>query len=111
MYRFSRRGLNFTPYHLTFSENWEELRHTLCNLAFIESKCELGMAYDLVSDFLLVCSKQNQIPRKLMIEFEEWRRFVQQRTHVLTKYPTLTFSLAGIARNYQTRMLFKNENN
>jgi len=48
-----RRGFAFAPYHQIKSKQWENLAKALCNLAFIESKCEMGMTFDLVADYLV----------------------------------------------------------
>jgi telomerase protein component 1 len=49
----NRRGLGFSPYHQINAEKWVDLSHALCNLAFIEAKCEAGMTFDLVADYLV----------------------------------------------------------
>jgi telomerase protein component 1 len=94
-----RRGLSYLPYHLTVAEGWTKLRDTLCNLAFIESKCEMAMTYDLVTDYFFAISKKDAMPEKIFNEIDEWRAFVQQRTHVLSRYADLTYSLAASMPN------------
>eukprot|EP01130_Rhizamoeba_saxonica_P002249 TRINITY_DN12091_c0_g1_i1.p1 TRINITY_DN12091_c0_g1~~TRINITY_DN12091_c0_g1_i1.p1 ORF type:complete len:1481 (-),score=314.78 TRINITY_DN12091_c0_g1_i1:27-4469(-) len=92
----NKRAYEFTPYHLVKSGNWENLEKCLCNLVFIEKKCSYGLAYDLVSDYLLFshgddsCLNSDSLTLKIM----EYQRFVCQRIHILAKEPHLTFSMA-----------------
>lgn len=108
-----RRGLSFTAYHLTKSRQWETLMNTLCNLVFIEAKAEAGMTYDLVADYLVsVClynpyyclfllylqmasSCSADMPPNIAAAIDEYQRFVQQRSHVLSKHSDLCFSMAA----------------
>jgi telomerase protein component 1 len=95
-----RRGLSFAPYHHTLGECWELLPRSLCNLAFIEAKCELGMTYDLVADYLLAASKKEIIqPPSVAAAIEEYQRFVMQRSHVLALHSDLCFSMAACLPN------------
>eukprot|EP01122_Echinamoeba_exundans_P016140 TRINITY_DN808_c0_g1_i1.p1 TRINITY_DN808_c0_g1~~TRINITY_DN808_c0_g1_i1.p1 ORF type:complete len:1561 (+),score=259.18 TRINITY_DN808_c0_g1_i1:149-4831(+) len=95
-----RRGLSFVPYHYTLGECWERLSKSLCNLAFIEAKCELGMTYDLVADYLLATSMKESIqPPNVAAAIEEYQRFVMQRSHVLSLHSDLCFSMAACLPN------------
>uniref|UniRef100_A0A6B2KWF4 NACHT domain-containing protein n=1 Tax=Arcella intermedia TaxID=1963864 RepID=A0A6B2KWF4_9EUKA len=90
----SLRGLQYTVYHHIQAKQWKNLRKILCDLAFIEAKCENGMTYDLVSDYLQLSEYKSEIPDKIFEEISEYQRFVMGRAHVLVHSPFLTFSMA-----------------
>lgn len=95
-----RRGLSFAPYHYICGESWERLSRSLCNLAFIEGKCEAGMTFDLVADYLLATGFKDKIqPSSVAASIEEYQRFVMQRSHVLSKHADLCFSMAACLPN------------
>eukprot|EP01125_Pyxidicula_operculata_P019749 TRINITY_DN7182_c0_g1_i1.p1 TRINITY_DN7182_c0_g1~~TRINITY_DN7182_c0_g1_i1.p1 ORF type:complete len:1565 (+),score=417.22 TRINITY_DN7182_c0_g1_i1:40-4734(+) len=92
----NKRALNFVVYHQIKAHSWKDLPTSLCSLAFIEAKCEIGLTYDLVADYLMFneYKQKAQIPEKITKEVEEYQRFVMGRSHVLTNNPNLTFSMA-----------------
>lgn len=110
----SYRSLQHVVYHQVKSHSWASLKHTLCNLAFIESKCEAKLTYDLVSDYILLDrtreilkqdasrGKESGIPEKLAKEIGEFQKFVVGRSHVLAHSPSLTFSMALSLPNNST---------
>jgi len=44
------RKLSELPYQQAYGEMWEELEATLCDLQFVEAKCNIGMLFDLLRD-------------------------------------------------------------
>jgi hypothetical protein len=48
----SDHGFSELSYHQIMAEMWPELERTLCSPEFVEAKCALGMAYDLVGDYV-----------------------------------------------------------
>jgi telomerase protein component 1 len=101
----SYRSLQHVVYHQIKARTWAGLKFSLCNLAFIEAKCEAKMTYDLVSDYLQLNEYRERrkqsggaagedIPEKLGAEISEFQRFVVGRSHVLAHSPSLTFSMA-----------------
>ena len=49
----NKRALSYAPYHQIKGGLWHDLAHSLGNLGFIESKCSVGMTYDLGTRFSL----------------------------------------------------------
>lgn len=90
----NKRGFSYVVYHQIKAHQWNNLRLSLCNLAFIEGKCEMGMTYDLVNDFLLLADYKKHVPQNIAAEFSEYQRFVMSGSHVLSHNPSLTFSMA-----------------
>lgn len=45
------RGLSELPYHQAHGQMWTELSATLCDLLFVEVKCNSGMLFDLIKDY------------------------------------------------------------
>jgi hypothetical protein len=47
----SNRRLSELPYHQLYSQQWNELESTLCDLGFIAAECSAGATYALIEDF------------------------------------------------------------
>lgn len=50
---YNIRKISELPYQETYGEQWNKLEETLTNLNFIETKCAVGMTYDLIKDYNL----------------------------------------------------------
>ena len=107
----STRAISELPYHLLKGHCWPRLHRRLCDLGFIEAKCAAGLTYDLVADFLMLREPEvrEQLVRRggglnpvdvssaalMLEELEQFIVFVQGRSHLLSRRPELTFSLAN----------------
>jgi WD40 repeat protein len=87
------RKLSELPYHQRNCGMWNQLEKTLCDLSFIEAKCTAVMTYDLIADYDETLAAKN-LPREHRSRIEEFLRFVRAQSHLLTKYPALTFQQA-----------------
>ena len=88
------------PYHLMSAGLWSELEEIVTNLCFVLSKCRLGLAQELLSDYspsalnlptgkVKDVAKFVQLPRVLL-----FKSFVSRNLHVLVGNPTLTLQQA-----------------
>ena len=91
------RKLAELPSALTKAARWEELAAMcLCNLDFVQTKCEAGMAVELVEDYdralgeAAALSDFPQIQRDLIA----FRAFIKAQSHQLTQMPDLTLQQA-----------------
>ncbi|KYQ91006.1 WD40 repeat-containing protein [Tieghemostelium lacteum] len=96
------------PYHLTKSKQYIALEQILTNLLFIQKKCEFGLSFEILNDYLEVLgdsddeektssfSTQNKmIKNKDSLEkLKDFYRFVSGNTHILSRSPELTFQQA-----------------
>jgi WD40 repeat protein len=87
------RKLSELPHQQTRGEMWEDLEDTLCSLTFIEAKCSAGRMFELIDDYNAALATEN-LPHDLRARIEEFARFVQAQSHVLAKFPDLTFQQA-----------------
>jgi hypothetical protein len=61
----------------------------MTDLGFIETKCELGMTHDLVSDYVFLYSVReeheilNEETEKSLDKIEEFHKFVRNIVHVV----------------------------
>ena len=91
------RKLTELPSALTLACRWEELAQIcLCNLDFIQTKCEAGMTVELVEDFdraLGQAAALSDFPaiREQLVAF---RAFVKAQGHRLALMPDLTLQQA-----------------
>jgi len=49
----NRRKVSELPYHLIISEQWVKVIDTLCDIMFVEAKCQSGLVHELQDDYLL----------------------------------------------------------
>lgn len=89
---YSRKSVE-QPWQQIKAEMWDELEDTLCDLFFIEAKCQAKMVFDLVTDYqtALNCEKFKGRRRKRSAEFG---RFVQAQSHVFLKHPQSVYQQA-----------------
>jgi WD40 repeat protein len=87
------RKLSELPYQQTRGEMWEDLEDTLCSLTYIEEKCKAGLTFDLIDDYNAALTADN-LPHDLRARIEEFARFVQAQSHILARFPALTFQQA-----------------
>ncbi|MFN0179564.1 MAG: DUF4062 domain-containing protein [Gemmatimonadales bacterium] len=70
------------PYHQRSGGKVEVAKATLTDLKFVETKCGLGMTYDLLSDYDAAAGLVGEDDAVL-----DFRRFVATRAHVLARDP------------------------
>lgn len=96
---YHRRGMSEVAHHQTQARMWKELDSTLCDLAFIETKCSMGMTYDLVADYLsaavVLDDPKAQVAKPVRKKLIEFQRFVQARAYILASRPEQTFAQAA----------------
>ncbi|MBI3272396.1 MAG: DUF4062 domain-containing protein [Planctomycetes bacterium] len=88
------RRLSELPYQQRHAGLWKELEATLTDLEFVEAKCRAGLAYDLVSDYDRALGS-DALPQEGRAEVEGFARFVRAETHVLARWPELSFQQAA----------------
>ncbi|XP_064629950.1 telomerase protein component 1-like [Lineus longissimus] len=93
------RAFQEFPYHLTACGDFDTLTAYLCNLQFIQAKCQLGLAHQLLEDFQVhgVFNKNIEKERQKFLsnpEVEEYRSFVGRNLHILQRFPALTIQQA-----------------
>jgi len=72
---------------------WQELVNLLTDLEYIEACCKVGVIYSLIknySDILALKDLPNKYKKKLL----EFKQFVITQSHILHRYPHLTFQQA-----------------
>eukprot|EP00005_Dracoamoeba_jomungandri_P014410 CAMPEP_0174272484 /NCGR_PEP_ID=MMETSP0439-20130205/51414_1 /TAXON_ID=0 /ORGANISM="Stereomyxa ramosa, Strain Chinc5" /LENGTH=2345 /DNA_ID=CAMNT_0015363075 /DNA_START=11 /DNA_END=7048 /DNA_ORIENTATION=+ len=106
------RAISELPYHLTKGSMWSELVAVLCNLNFVEIKCQLGLTFDLVADLsdALHTSEEGYEGRD---KIQEMWLFVSSNSHILATNPQLTFQQAynqpeGSAPNVEAKRALRN---
>eukprot|EP01114_Cavostelium_apophysatum_P022723 TRINITY_DN831_c0_g1_i3.p1 TRINITY_DN831_c0_g1~~TRINITY_DN831_c0_g1_i3.p1 ORF type:complete len:1975 (+),score=566.67 TRINITY_DN831_c0_g1_i3:1485-7409(+) len=92
----SARAISELPYHLIKARQWKVLQTVLCSISFIEMKCNLGMSYELVGDYVEASEDsalwKNQDKEKALME--EFRTFITSNAHILSESPHLTYQQA-----------------
>lgn len=93
------RAFTELPYHLVYCSEFKELKMLLCSLNFIHSKCQLGLAIQLMDDYQdkELFSKMAEKEQNKMMNLEEvkqFKLFVSRQIHVLSGYPALTWQQA-----------------
>ncbi|XP_071942652.1 telomerase protein component 1-like [Antedon mediterranea] len=88
------------PYHLTCCGMYSNLATTLCNLNFVQAKCRLGLATQLMGDFLGE-GKPNSLQFKREKEkflqspqVTAFKDFVSRNLHIIAGIPSLTWQQA-----------------
>jgi WD40 repeat protein len=90
----SIRALDELPHQLTKAGDWRSLKDILCDLNFIELKCQAGMTYELGADYESALSA-GDVPAESLSVVSEFARFVHAKSHVFAKKPQLTFQEAA----------------
>ena len=94
------RAFSELPFHLLSAGEWKLLEDTLCNLHYVVSKCQLGLANVLLEDFSpslqnLSSSKGKELQRfSQSPKIQEFKNFVSRNLHVLLATPTLALQQA-----------------
>ena len=88
------------PYHLMMAGEWGKLEDILCNVHFLVTKCQLGLAQQLLEDYTpsptsLPPGKTKELARFLQqARLNEFKSFVSRNLHVLMTSPSLTLQQA-----------------
>ena len=105
-FKGSIRDIVEVPYHLTSSHQWKKTIDIMCDLAFMESKAAGGYTFDLLQDFILLLSPENQKMissnlsldldecKQYLIQAKQFHQFLKAKAHILHRRPQLTFSVA-----------------
>ena len=95
------RAFSELPFHLMSASEWKILEDTVCNVNFVLSKCQLGMATQLLEDYspsllnISSASKAKEISRFTQLpKIKEFKSFVARNLHVLLATPTLALQQA-----------------
>ena len=88
------------PYHLVSGGLWSELEEIVTNLCFVLSKCRLGLAQELLSDYSpsvlnLPTGKVKEVAKFVQLpRVQLFKSFVSRNLHVLVGNPTLALQQA-----------------
>ena len=88
------------PYHLVMAGSWKELEEVICNIHFVVSKCQLGLAHQLLEDFTLTSAGLPSGKAREITKFTQqpgvqaFKSFVSRNLHILTTNPTLALQQA-----------------
>lgn len=94
------RAFTELPFHLMLASDWKTLEDTVCNLNFVLSKCQLGLATNLLEDYSpsplnVPASKGKELSRFVQLQkIKEFRSFVSRNLHVLLATPALALQQA-----------------
>jgi len=88
-----RRAVSELPHHLVHAQMWAELESILCDLGFVQLKCRLGMAFDLLADYNEALATDHMWDGRARIE--EFQAFFAANVHVLSQLPDLTIQQAA----------------
>ena len=95
------RAFSELPFHLLSASDWKTLEDTVCNLNFVLSKCQLGLATMLLEDYSPTLttnapvSKAKELSRfRQLQKIKEFRNFVSRNLRVLLATPTLALQQA-----------------
>jgi len=89
----ARRRLSELPFQLREARMWTGLEKTLCDLRFVEEKCEAGLAFDLVADYAAALAEPG-LPARSRRRIADFARFVRAQVHLLATRPALTIQQA-----------------
>ena len=94
------RAFSELSFHLMSAGDWKVLEDTVCNLNYVLSKCQLGMATQLLEDYSpsllgIPASKTKEVSRFIQLQkIKEFKNFVSRNLHVLLATPTLALQQA-----------------
>ena len=93
------KALNGLVYHLIKADKFQEVSQILRNLKFIQAKCCVGQAYDLIGDYYIEeCAfKPFEKDRRRNVfrrELSDYKSFVTRNAHVISVKPSLTIQQA-----------------
>ena len=95
----TRRNVRVLPHHLLQAGMWTELELTLCDLAFVELKCKMGMTFDLVRDLHHAAQngpEGNDWPSGVN-QIQDFFNFVSSNSHLIAKKPNLVLQQSANA--------------
>jgi WD40 repeat protein len=88
------RALAELPHQQMRAGNGQALVEILCDLQFIELKCQAAMTYDLVADYESALTVEG-VPVESRSGLDDFARFVHAQSHVLVRNSALTFQQAA----------------
>jgi len=99
------RGTAELPYHQRRAGLWVELARTLSDLLFVQRKCRIGLAYDLVQDYWMCSKRMHALEQLVRMHYNEqlaasaravleFERFLQSRVHIFSSHPEQVFAAA-----------------
>ena len=93
------KAFNGLVYHLIKADKHQEASMILRNLKFIQSKCCVGQAYDLIGDYYLeeIAFKPYEKDRRRNVfrqEIADYKSFVMRNAHIISVKPSLTIQQA-----------------
>ncbi|XP_022100533.1 telomerase protein component 1-like [Acanthaster planci] len=100
------RAFSEVSHHLSRTSAYAELQGTLCSLPFIYAKCRMGLASQLLDDFVgdaassgaAGASRAALRDREKFLakqQVQEFRSFVSRNLHVISNLPALTWQQAA----------------
>lgn len=88
------RALDELPLQQMRARNWQALVGILCDLQFIELKCQAAMTHDLGADYESALTAEG-VPVESRSGLDDFARFVHAQSHVLVRNAALTFQQAA----------------
>jgi WD40 repeat protein len=88
------RALDELPHQQMRARNWQALTEILCDLQFIELKCQAAMTYDLEADYESALTAEG-VPVESRSGLNDFARFVHAQSHVLARNAAFTFQQAA----------------
>ena len=94
------RAFSELPYHLMAAGAWKQLEEVVCNFHFVVAKCQLGLAQQLLEDYMpssgsLPPAKTKELAKFIHLpKVNEYKSFVSRNLHVLSSNPTLALQQA-----------------
>jgi WD40 repeat protein/nucleoside-triphosphatase THEP1 len=88
------RALDELPHQHMRARNSRALVGILCDLQFIELKCQAEMTYDLVADYESALTAEG-VPVESRSGLDDFARFVHAQSYVLARNAALTFQQAA----------------
>jgi telomerase protein component 1 len=97
----NRRAFSELLYHELRGKRWRKVDELLTDIRFIEARCQLGMTFELVSEYLAALEAVHK-PNLLGVSWdgysfssvhavEDFLRYVQGQGHVLARFPNVVF--------------------
>jgi telomerase protein component 1 len=96
----SVRAFTELPYHLMEAGSWKELEELVCNINFVVAKCQLGLAHQLLEDYMpatvgLTAAKNREVAKFIQQPAVlEYKSFVSRNLHIFLKSPSLALQQA-----------------
>ncbi|EFA74759.1 WD40 repeat-containing protein [Heterostelium album PN500] len=107
-YQGDAKSITELPYHLAKAKNFNQLENVLCNLEFIKRKCELGLTYHLIGDYIDALgddlqektvtsslSSAKQKAKQINDNLRDFYRLISSCSHILSRSPHLIYQQAA----------------